>query len=809
MSTVGGLSSSTTSSLRGYGGLASGLDRDELIESMTAGTKSKIQKTEKEKTKLEWQQEAMREFIDKMYNFNENYMSYTNSNTNLLSTSIYNNRTTTSQGANAGKVSVTGKSSVIDSMVVHAVTQMAKKASATFNVNASDRTLASGITRTDLAAEYSYNAIGEGSFTITYGNKEYEVTLGSTEKGYKYDTAQDVVDSLNKAFKEVSIGSGEKNLGQVLKADYVEATKRMVLLYNDDAGNSFALKSDGDGILAKLGFVGTDGKFSSLENKSMSDGGILVGTEEATLKEETTTADRIGGKTITFGFNGVSKKIKLLSAEEIKAASSDTDPDGGMEALVKDLQEKLDNAYGKNRIEVEYDETKKTISFKSLNDSMLLEITGGSSDVIGEEGLFKDFRSGDSNRVNTRATLFEAGLQYAGKLNNDSWNWDTDGVLTINGAEIKIEETDSIKDIMDKINSSDAKVTVSYLAEADRFSITSTANGSSGDVDIKASKMAAALFGCSFTDATGTYGTDNPTGAYTKQEGRDAKMWVDYGDGQAVEVTRDTNSFNLNGMKFNISGTFNVDADGNRTTDTEAVSFQSTVNSDKAVETIKNMVKDINEIIDWVNKEVSTKPKKDYTPLTSEEEDELSESELEKWYEKAKSGMFFGDSDLRSLASALRSMTSGSYSALKAIGITTATDYSDNGKLVLDEEKLKSALEKDPDQVYQALAGSKEDGSAASDGLMVRLQNIVKKYAGTTGATKGILVNRAGSTHAPTSVLSNSIQKQLDDLDDQIDLLWDRLEAEQDRYISQFTTLERLISQMNSQSGYLSSFLGG
>jgi len=45
-------------------------------------------------------------------------------------------------------------------------------------------------------------------------------------------------------------------------------------------------------------------------------------------------------------------------------------------------------------------------------------------------------------------------------------------------------------------------------------------------------------------------------------------------------------------------------------------------------------------------------------------------------------------------------------------------------------------------------------------------------------------------------------------MQDAIDRLNDQLKTEQDRYISQFTQMETLISQMNSQSGYLSSLSG-
>ena len=77
MASIGGLSTSTSSSLsslRGYGGLASGLDRDELISGMTSGTQSKIDKQQQAKTKLEWQQEAYRQISDKMIGFAESIL---------------------------------------------------------------------------------------------------------------------------------------------------------------------------------------------------------------------------------------------------------------------------------------------------------------------------------------------------------------------------------------------------------------------------------------------------------------------------------------------------------------------------------------------------------------------------------------------------------------------------------------------------------------------------------------------------------------------------------------------------------------
>lgn len=102
---------------------------------------------------------------------------------------------------------------------------------------------------------------------------------------------------------------------------------------------------------------------------------------------------------------------------------------------------------------------------------------------------------------------------------------------------------------------------------------------------------------------------------------------------------------------------------------------------------------------------------------------------------------------------------------------------------------------------------SKENG-ASSDGLMTVVKTSVDMYAKTTGASKGILIERAGSSLAPTSIYQNTIQTQLDELNTQIETWQDRLSDKVDYYTSKFTKLEQLISEMNSQSSTLSSLMG-
>ena len=147
MASIGGLSSNAStnsaSSLRGYGGLASGLDRDSLIESMTYATTSKIQKQQQAKQKITWTQEAMRGITDKLYNFSQSFISYT-SPKSLLSTKLFSSNQITALGENSKYIGVSGSSSLAKSMSIAGVKQMASDAKCNFTGAASDQKLASG-----------------------------------------------------------------------------------------------------------------------------------------------------------------------------------------------------------------------------------------------------------------------------------------------------------------------------------------------------------------------------------------------------------------------------------------------------------------------------------------------------------------------------------------------------------------------------------------------------------------------------------------------------------------------------------------
>lgn len=748
-------SSSSTSGLQGFGGLASGLDRDSLIEAMTTGTRSKIAKQKQKIQSLKWKQEAYQSISSKLIEFSSNYLSMSSKNS-LISSSFFAKSNVTATGANSKYIKVSGSSNMADSIAINGVKQLAQKATyTTGTVNSTS--LETG--NIDLSTTQKVDALAGTTLQIKFGSgnaeKTYNVTL---DKGMDYSTPEKMVESLNASLKNVE-GPNGKTLGE-----YMEFTESGGVLTLSEKNGNNGLSIVGGSAAYYLGY-GDKVDGSGLEDGKVS----LTGSRAASSTKEVKLEDYLVGKTVDFTYNGtkVSAEIKADSNGKVT-----------LDSIKNSLQEAFDKKVGSGRVAVELSGDK--LSFKatlpdgSEDKTSVLKVSGGTAplDALG-------LSVGDSNHLNLKTSVGS----FLGKGSADT----SDYSLTINNTTITVKGNETIEDLISKINSSDANVKVSYLETANRFQITSTQEGASGKISIDpvSSDLAKALFGDQKVDVTG----------------QDAIINVSY-DGVETEIRRNSNTFDLEGLAVTVSGTFGYDASGALDKTQEAVTFTSKANTEKVLSSVKDMVEAYNSIIETINKEIGTKPDRSYAPLTDEQKEEMSKSEIENWEKKAKEGLLFNDSDLNSLASSMRfvlTQTGLSYTELEKIGITTSTNASDNGKIVLDESKLEAALESDPDLVKKLFAGDD-----TTNGLMTNIKNVFDKYAKKEGASKGILVDKAGSSAAPLSLLTNTIYKQLQSMDDVLDSLKDRLSTEQDRYISQFSSLETMISQMNSQSSWLS-----
>lgn len=304
--------------------------------------------------------------------------------------------------------------------------------------------------------------------------------------------------------------------------------------------------------------------------------------------------------------------------------------------------------------------------------------------------------------------------------------------------------------------------------------------------------------------------------------GKDAIFSVTV-NGEEKTLTRSSNTANLDGMNVTLKGTFNEDAFGannkidmSKVKSGSEVKFSIKADGDKIFEAVNTFVEEFNKAITETHDQFSTKKatrtgkNKSYEPLTDDEKADMSESEIKAYEEKAKQGILFADTDLQRLYNSMREAISpigDDRKAMERIGLTL--DYHDGvTTLSLDETKLRAALEEDPDSVQKVFTSSRENGDK-SDGLMARVKKVTDQYASTSIGNYGILVKKAGTTKKSLTLMDNTIYSQMNNIDQQIDRWQNKMSDKIDYYTRQYTALEQLMNQMNSQSSTLSGLMGG
>lgn len=828
--------SSSSSSIYGnrnvISGLASGMDTESMIENAISGYKTKISTLQQKRTKVEWQQEVYRSIIGKMASFSDKYTSYASS-TNLLSSSFFNQAVkVTSAGKYADMVSASGKTD--SSVQILGVKQLAK--AATYTV--------SGIGGSKSAAkpEFTGSAVDltktqelsnvSGSLTIKYGgDRSYTIDFGELENYADVDKMADAIRSkLGEQTMTLSDGTSVK-VSEKIKVEVTDGN--IVFSDNSSAGNAVTISGATGKIKETLG-INPSKNESTLNTKD-----VKLVNEDAKL------GDYLAGKELTLTLDGVTKKITLPEYKKDGTALSN-------DAYTTALQTKINEAFGAGKVTVaakNQDAQNKNIfdlTFSTQAGSTL-SVSGDAAKALGLDKA--------ATYVNTSKTLGELGIQNwdnfkkveaegdvkpVNKKDGTGVDYYTDSKgnrvkkedggntwyrvddkgeylyeFKINGKLVGAFNKDTaLETVLTSINgNADAGVTVNYSKTTNQFQFTTRETGASSQIEMGAG-LADALFG-------GTEEVDKDTGEKKKtgvsySEGLDAEFSMKVNGQPLYNVKRSSNTFDVDGMSISLKGTFAYDANGKidqKAAEADAVSFTASSDADKIVDAIKSMVEDYNAMVTEIKNAYSTMPQqksngKYYEPLTEEDKADMSESSIKAYEEKAKQGILFADRDLSALYSQLTSaisMSGKDGADLKAIGITS--NYS-NGltTLSLNENKLRAALETDPDKVRDVFSKSVDSGSS-SNGLMQALKSPLDMYSKTQG-TKGILVQKAGSTLAPTTLYKNTLQNKLDDFDTQIEKWQDKMADQVDRYTSKFTALEKLIAQMNSQSSALAGFLG-
>ena len=306
-----------------------------------------------------------------------------------------------------------------------------------------------------------------------------------------------------------------------------------------------------------------------------------------------------------------------------------------------------------------------------------------------------------------------------------------------------------------------------------------------------------------------------------------------------------SNTFMINGIEINLhSLPSNIN---------EAFTINVTTDTDSVMGKIRTFVDKYNEMIEKLNSKIKEKRYREFLPLTSEQKESMKEDDIKKWEEKAKSGLLRGDGYI---ANTLQTMRSGLYEKvvgddisarfnhITSIGISTG-DFKNNGKLEIDDTKLKNAILQDVEGVLNLLfkqsTTNEGDGTAGLEGdaRKAKIEENRKKIRSESGLINRLfsdvvagmkgLIDKSGTgddadlyrkvqsnilidfvTGKTTGIGSISfIEQDVMRIDKSIAREERRLADKEKRYWDKFTAMEKAMQKMNSQSSWLMQQLNG
>ena len=354
--------------------------------------------------------------------------------------------------------------------------------------------------------------------------------------------------------------------------------------------------------------------------------------------------------------------------------------------------------------------------------------------------------------------------------------------FSVNGKDFVVDDKSTINDFTTAV--SKMGVSASFDASHGRFYLNASKTGAANDFNLTSSDSSAL----------------EALGLGSKAEKVDARDAIIYYNN--VKYTSGSNTLTVNCLT--ITAKAKTDS---------VVNVEVAADVDSAYNTIKNFVKSYNELIDEMNKYYNEKDA-GYDALTDDEREKLSDTQIEKWEEKAKQGLLRRDSTLQTLLSGMRTtlnqgvqvtMEDGSTKTmtLASLGIVTG-DYTENGKLhILGDEDddqyssetntLKNLLESGSDIVGQVIGGSTN-----TSGVGTQMYDYLRKS----------MTRIEGVRSTQTFYNDKTLDSEIDDYDDDIDKWDEKLQNLEDKYYDQFSKMESAMAKLQSQQSYLSSLFG-
>ncbi len=822
-------------------GLISGLDTDSLIQELVSAYETKKSTYVKKQTKQGWKQDAWKSLNTKVYSF------YTGTLRNAQYSTNYTAKKATISDSTKATVSASGNA--VEGTQTLKVKQLAKTAYLT----GGQMTAADGksLTANSKLGELSgLSGFSDGTIKVNADGKESEINLTSDmtmnqfvvklkEAGLNanFDSANQrlfISAKSSGADKEFSITAGNAGGMNALTSlgmdaasssdvsQYIDSATMNVQEKTDTAYMQYMLKTANADLNTQLS--GLQDQYKYVTDESYRNSKNTAWTDEIkSYEDKNKTLDDLNKDILAYtGVDDADTAASLSKIEDFVTKNSDgtyTYKD----AYLKDTKD----ADG-NTVKVLDEDKLKT----ALKDTKL-DVDTVKSKVTELNANISQMKSNEASIKSTKETqdLYQAAYS------NDK-----------TGATLQ-KKIDSITAEIAENNALLGEKTVNFTDSSKNFAAYSytDANGSTQTTDLQA-KLAkyATAYGNStdgnvetktvngITVVKSTYENYNNTykaeqeaaanklgktagelNAMTPQEKKD--FIADYVkkhssstgavrvEGSDAEIELNGATFNSNTNNFAING-LTITATG-LTKDDEEVTINTATDIDGMYKSIKNLISGYNSILKEMNTLYYADSSKGYEPLTDDEKDAMTDTEIEKWEKKIKDSLLRRDDTLSGIMSTVKNSMAKSYTigdktySLSSFGIATAgyfsVDNKEQGLYHIDgdpddsttsgkTDKLKAALAEDPDSVVSFFQKVSNDMYDA----------LTKKMARTSLKSSYTLYN------------DKEMQKQYDEYGDTIDKWDEKIENYTQKYVKQFSAMETALAKLQSSTSQLSSILG-
>lgn len=745
-------------------GMISGMDTDAMIDELVKAYSARKDSTVKAQKSLEYKQDAWKDMNSKIYSLFSGKLSNLRFSSNYAIKSV--------KASNENKVTVSGSSKAVNGTQELQITSLAKSGYLTGGV-------ISGADGAKIKGDSKLSELG-----ITTGN----LTLTSAGKSKSIEVTSDMtINQLVAKFKDAGVN-----------ANFDEANQRFFIsAKNSGASNDFSLSGDnaaGTDVLKKLGLY----TVSSADISAYEDYITKAGTKDSEYIQNLAKNDYLNQL--------INEHISSLN--EKKTAQSN---------IVKDNNAKINEEEAKKTFAALSDEDKDK-KIAELNDKItaLNEKISGETDQATIDGLNEELAD-----LQAEVTLYEEIKAEVGSSDADdfkdklnAYNAKIDEAIapykeaseTAN-AEIKALD-EQIKEaqgmLKGTIDSKEGyladKATVDYTsADYTKYVAEYNEKFDYANEMVAAYKEYQSLVEAGSTDKDRINAlkeqlgmSQDETGA-VRIEGADAELYLN-----GAKFTSNTNNFQINGLTITTHAL---------TAEDETISVTTETDVDGIYNMIKDFFKEYNEVLKAMETGYNAASAGDYEPLTDEEQEALTDKQIEKWETKVKDAILRKDDTLSSIINLFRTNmmktfeVDGESLSLSSFGVKTLSYFSaadnEKGSYHIDgdaddtavsgnADKLKSAIASDPDKVINFF-------SQLTNNLYIQLN---KKMGTSTYSSAYKVYN------------DKTMKKQYEDYEDKIDEWEKKVDAMREKYEKQFAAMETALSKLQSQSSYFSSMLG-